>query len=151
MARLARAADVGMATLYRNFAGLQEVLEALYAGEVTDLVDAASVPVAPAGEALRTWLRRFMVFHASKHSIAIQLLQHTDRTDPLFESSRDRVLRAGRPLLERAQATGEIRDGVTIEQVLDLVLAAMSVPGDDDYRRPILQAVIEGLRAPGAS
>ncbi|MCU1388649.1 MAG: transcriptional regulator, TetR family, partial [Ilumatobacteraceae bacterium] len=42
MAEISRRAGVGMATLYRNFAGRRELLEALYIDEVDALCAAAS-------------------------------------------------------------------------------------------------------------
>ncbi len=150
MAEVARRADVGMATLYRNFPGIRELLEALYADEVDQLIAAAGEPVGSSGEALEAWLRRFAVFHESKHPIAAELLRHVDRADPVFGSSRDRVIAAGRPLLAAAREAGEARDDVTLEQALDLVLAVVAVPGDRAYIAPILQVALDGLRA-GAS
>ena len=147
MAEVARQAGVGMATLYRNFAGLQEVLEALYGDEVDELVAAARAPANSAGEALETWLRRFMIFHANKHPIARELLRQ-DGSHPLLGSSRDRVLAAGRPLLAAAQKKREIRAGITLEQVLDLLLAVASISADEDYLAPILQSALDGLRDP---
>jgi len=87
------------------------------------------------------------VFHDNKHPIAAELLRHTDAADPVFGSSRDRVLAAGRPLLLAAQEANEISDGLTLDQVLDLVLAATTIPGDRAYVEPILQAALDGLRA----
>jgi AcrR family transcriptional regulator len=146
MAEVARRADVGMATLYRNFPGRRELLEALYAEEVHELTAAAAAPADSPGEALQAWLRRFAVFHENKHPIAAELLRHTDRTDPVFGSSRDRVVAAGRPLLAAAQDAGEARADLTVDQVLDLVLAVVTVPGDHDYVEPILRAALNGLR-----
>lgn len=146
MAEVARRAGVGMATLYRNFPGRRDLLETLYAEEVAELTAAASAPAGSPGDALRGWLRRFVVFHEHKHPIAVELLRHTDRTDPTFETSRDRVLDAGRPLLAAAQRAGEVRTDLTLEQVLDLLLAVATVPGDRDYVAPILETVLDGLR-----
>lgn len=147
MAEVARRADVGMATLYRNFPGLRELLEALYAEEVDELVAAAAEPADSAGEALQAWLRRFAVFHENKHPIAAELLRHVDSSDPVFGSSRGRVVAAGRPLLAAAQQSAAARADVTLDQVLDLVLAVVTVPGDRDYIEPILQAALDGIRA----
>ena len=146
MAEVARRAEVGMATLYRNFPGRRQLLEALYAEEVDGLVAAAAAaPTGSPGEALQAWLRRFAVFHENKHPIAAELLRHTDRTDPVFGTSRDRVVAAGRPLLAAAQKAREARSDLTLDQVLDLVLAVVTVPGDRDYIAPILQAAFDGL------
>lgn len=151
MAEVARRAEVGMATLYRNFPGRRELLEALYTKEVDELTAAAAAPAGSAGGALEAWLRRFAVFHENKHPIAAELLRHTDRSDPMFGSSRDRVVAAGRPLLVAAQEAGAARADVTLDQVLDLLLAVMTVPGDRDYIEPILQTALDGLSARGPS
>lgn len=146
MAEVSRRAGVGMATLYRNFPGRRELLEALYGEEVDELCRAAGSATGPPGPALTAWLRRFTVFHASKHPIAAELLQHTDATDPVFGGSRDRVLAAGAPLLEAAQRAGEVRPELTLDQVLDLVLAVTTIPGDRAYVDPLVQAALHGLR-----
>lgn len=147
MAEVSRRAGVGMATLYRNFPGRRELLEALYTEEVDALCLAAATPSDAPGTAIVTWLRRFIVFHQTKHPIAAELLRHANATDPVFGSSRARVLAAARPLLDAAQRAGQIRDDLTLEQILDLVLAAATVPGDHDYVEPILQAALAGLKA----
>jgi len=146
MAEVARRAGVGMATLYRNFASRRELLEALYAVEVDELCQAAGQVSGPPAAALVAWLRRFAEFHRSKHPIAAELLRHTDAGDPVFGSSRDRVLAAGQPLLVAAQQAHEIRTDVALDQVLDLVLAAITIPGEPAYVEPIFRAVLDGLR-----
>lgn len=54
---------------------------------------------------------------------------------------------AGQPLLAAAQKSGEVRDDLTLEQVLDLVIAVGRIRGDTDYLDPILQAALAGIRA----
>ena len=75
-------------------------------------------------EALVTWLRRFAVFHHSKHPIAAELLRHTDVTDPVFGNSRYRILLAGKPLLVTGQQVHGVRSNFPLEQVLDLLFAS---------------------------
>lgn len=147
MAEISRRAGVGMATLYRNFPGRRELLEALYVDEV-DAICAASGTVRgeTPGATLAAWLRRFAEFFASKHDIATELLEETDRDDPVFDGSRARILAAGRPLLVAAQASVEVRDDLTLEQVLDMVIAVSAIRGDPGYREPILQAALDGIR-----
>ncbi len=149
MAEVARRAGVGMATLYRNFPGRRELLEALYADEVDALCRAAAtVDGATSGAVFVAWLRRFVAFFTSKHRVASELLAHSDPSDPVFEDSRARVLAAGRPLLTAAQASREVRGDLTLEQVLHLVVAVATIPGDPQYREPILRAALDGLRPP---
>lgn len=153
MAEVARRAGVGMATLYRNFPGRRELLEALYAGEVDAVCEAAeaaraaSVGATP-GAVFAAWLRRFVAFSTSKRHIAAELLEHVDRGDPVFGDSRARVLAAGWPLLVAAQHAREVRDDLTLEQVLDLVIAVARIPGDARYVEAILRTALDGLRPP---
>jgi AcrR family transcriptional regulator len=150
MAEISRRAGVGMATLYRNFPGRRELLEALYADEVDAVLAAAGGAEGDApGAAFTAWLRRFVAFSTNKRDIAAELLTHVAGSDPVFEGNRARVLAAGRPLLEAAQRAGEIRADLTLEQVLDMVIAIARIHGDAGYVEPILQAAFAGL-APGA-
>ena len=144
MAEISRG-GVGMATLYRNFPGRQELLEALYTDEVDALCEAAeTIDGETPGAALAAWLHRFFAFTTSKRHIAAELLKHTDRSNPLFEDSRTRVLAAGRPLLAAAQHAGEVRDDLTLEQILDMIVAIATIHGDPGYTEPILQAALDG-------
>ena len=147
MAEVARRAGVGMATLYRNFPGRRELLEALYVDEVDAICAVAGeVPGDTPGERLRAWLVRFGGFIAAKHEVADELLAQSGRDDPVFDGSRDRVIAAGRPLLAAAQAAGEVREGLELEQVLDLVIAVGAIRGDGAYVTPILRVALDGLR-----
>jgi len=146
MAEVARRAGVGMATLYRNFPGRRELLEALYTDEVNVICAAAETADGGApGADLLAWLHQFSAFVNSKHHIAAELLKHTNRDNPLFDSSRGRVMTAGQPLLDAAQRAREVRADLTLEQILDMVIAIATIHGDPEYLQPILQAALDGL------
>jgi AcrR family transcriptional regulator len=148
MAEISRRAGVGMATLYRNFPGRRELLEALYTDEVDAVCEVPStVDDGTAGAVFAAWLRRFFAFATSKRRIAAELLEHTGRSNPLFDDSRARVIAAGRPLLAAAQRAGEMRDDLTLEQILDMVIAIATMRGDSAYVEPILQTALDGLRS----
>jgi AcrR family transcriptional regulator len=147
MAEIARRAGVGMATLYRNFPGRRELLEALFANEVDAICAAAeAMSGAPPGVAFTAWLHRFYAFVTSKRPIAAELLEHTDRADPIFGTNRDRVVAAAGPLFAAARQAREVRDDLTLEQALDLVIAIATIHRDSRYVEPILQAALDGLR-----
>jgi AcrR family transcriptional regulator len=149
MAEISRRAGVGMATLYRNFPGRQELLEALFADEVDAVCEAAeTIDGETSGAALVAWLLRFFAFTTSKRHIAAELLKQTDRSDPLFATNRTRVIAAGRPLLAAAQRAREVRDDLTLEQILDMIVAIGTIHGDTGYTEPILQTALNGLRPP---
>jgi AcrR family transcriptional regulator len=147
MAEISRRAGVGMATLYRNFPGRRELLEALFTNEVDAVCQAAeSVDGETPGAVLTAWLYRFFAFATTKHQVASELLAQSDISAPVFGESRARVLAAGRPLLAAAWRSHEVRDDLTLEQVLDLILAIATIHNDTRYVDPILQAALDGLR-----
>lgn len=146
MAEISRRAGVGMATLYRNFPGRRELLEALFTDEVDAICEAAESDGETPGALLMVWLHRFFAFATTKHHVASELLAHSDRSNPVFGESRARVLVAGRPLLAAAQRAHEVRDDLTLEQVLDMIVAIATIHGDTRYIEPILQTALDGLR-----
>jgi AcrR family transcriptional regulator len=147
MAEVSRRAGVGMATLYRNFPGRQELLEALYTDEVDAICEAAEVPSGePPGAALLRWLGEVFAFFTSKRQVGAELLKHSESGNPFFSNNRKRVLAAGQPLLTAAQRTHEVRGDITLEQVLDMISAIAKIDGDPGYVQPILQSALDGLR-----
>jgi AcrR family transcriptional regulator len=149
MAEISRRAGVGMATLYRNFPGRRELLEALYTDEVDAVCETAEIRDAETpGMVLMAWLQRFFGFFTTKRHVGSELLKHSDDSNPFFSDNRVRVIAAGRPLLIAAQRSHEIRDDVTLEQILDMIIAIASIHGDPGYLEPILQTALDGLRPP---
>src|SRR5260370_1896865 len=100
MAEISRRADVGMATLYRNFPGRRELLEALYTDEVNAVCEAAkTVDGETPGAVLTACLHRLFAFAPRKRHLASELLKHTDRSNPLFHNNRAPAIPPARPLL----------------------------------------------------
>jgi hypothetical protein len=93
------------------------------------------------------WLHRFFAFYVSKHPVGSELLKDSDGSNPVVGQGRPRVLAAGRPLLLAAQRAHEVRDDLTLEQVVDMVIAIGSIHGDPRYLEPILQTALDGLRS----
>ena len=152
MAEISRRAGVGMATLYRNFSNRRELLEALYIDEVDAVCRAAeTIDGDTPGTVLMSWLRRFFIYFTSKRHVAAELLEHSDPDNPVLGAGRPRVLAAGRPLLMAAQNAHEVRGDLTLEQILDMVVAIAKIPGDPSYLEPILGAALDGLRPADAA
>jgi AcrR family transcriptional regulator len=149
MAEISRRAGVGMATLYRNFPSRQELLEALYTDEVNAVCEPAeTVDGDTPGAVFTAWLHRFFAFYNSKRHVGDELLRQSDANEPFLNEGRSRVLAAGRPLLLAAQRSREVRGELTLEQILDMVIAIAKIDGDARYLQPILQAALDGLRPP---
>jgi AcrR family transcriptional regulator len=100
---IARAAGVGIGTLYRRFPSKELLIEATYRHEVQDLCDAALELSAshPPEDALRAWMERFLDFMATKHGMADALrVVLTDETERLetrahLAAAIDHLLAAG--------------------------------------------------------
>jgi AcrR family transcriptional regulator len=147
MAEISRRAGVGMATLYRNFPGRRELLEALYVDEVNAVCEAAeTVEGETPGARLDAWLHRFFAFFNSKHHVAELLNRSNDDAVPFLHTNRDRVLTVARPLLLAAQQTHEVRSDLTLEQILEMVVAIATIRSDPEYVEPILRTALDGLR-----
>src|SRR5580700_4861089 len=85
MAEISRRAGVGMATLYRNFPGRRELLEALYAQEVDAVCEAAGTLEAQTpGAVFVAWLQRFLAFIISKQPVGAELLKHSGGSTPVM-------------------------------------------------------------------
>jgi AcrR family transcriptional regulator len=148
MAEVARRAGVGMATLYRNYPGRRELLEALYIDEVNAICAAAQTAEgATPGAALVIWLHHFFEFVTSKHPVGTELLKQSGGSAPVMGESRLRVVAAGRPLFRAAQQTDAVRADLTLEQTLDMIVAIASIHREPNYLEPILQAALDGLRS----
>ena len=140
---IARRAGVGIGTLYRNFPTRAALIEAVYIDGVEDLVRAAAevASLAP-WTALETWLWRFVDYAATKKV----LIEALNRESVMMRSCRDAFYNAGRPLLQRAQASGDVSGDADIDDVMRLVagVAGVSFP-DAEQRRRVLAMAIEGL------
>jgi len=147
LAEICRRAGVTMPTLYRNFSGRPELLRELYLEEVAGVCDAPDPRdgMTP-GESLDAWLRRLFVFLSRKHRVVELLKQASDDAGPFLSRNANRVLATARPLLAAAQHSQEVREDLTIEQVMQMVLALATIPGDSDYLAPMLQTLLDGLK-----
>ena len=144
---IARNAGVGIGTLYRNFPNRQALLEAVYVGEVENLCAVAGeIDELSPWEALRTWLERFIGYLGTKRTLAEELFKYVDRDAQVFTCCREAMYAAGEPLLQRAQAAGEVRPDVTLEQVLHLTMGIVKGPADPAQVQHILGIALDGLR-----
>jgi AcrR family transcriptional regulator len=145
---IARRAEVGIGTLYRNFPNRQALLEAVYVGELDGLCHAAGeVDDAEPWEALVSWLHRFVGYMATKQALAQELLNYVDRDAPLFKSCREMMYEAGEPLLARAQEAGAVRPDTNLSEVIQMVGGIAKIQGIDPAQiEHILDIALDGLR-----
>lgn len=148
---VARAADVGIGTLYRHFPTREALFEAVYRREVQQLAELAEQlkqeeePI----EALRHWLRSNVNFVATKRGMSAALALATYKKPELYSYSFDRLKEAVRGLLDRAIATGEIRDDISPEDVLRALVGMCYMHDQPGWQKSVLRLVdvfVDGLR-----
>jgi len=142
---IARQAGVGIGTLYRNFPTRQDLVKAVYLGEIEELCIAAEdVADLPPWEALTTWLRRFVEYAATKRAIHESLNRDAD----IFRDARAAMYEAGTPLLDRAQEAGEARKDLSFDDLLRMVSGLTGAGFVDQEQRDRVTAIaLDGVRA----
>lgn len=147
---VARAAGVGIGTLYRHFPTREALFEAVYRREVQQLADLAEqlkqeAPI----DALRRWMRSNVEFVATKKGMSAALALAAYKNSELFSHSFDRLTQAVGGLLDRAIATREIRDDITPEDLLRALVGMCYMHDQPGWQTSVLRLVdvfIDGLR-----
>jgi AcrR family transcriptional regulator len=148
---VARAAGVGIGTLYRHFPTREALFEAVYRREVQHLADLAEQlkQEAQPVEALRHWMRSNVRFVATKKGMSAALALAAYKNSELFSYSFDRLTQAVDGLLQRAIATGEIRDDITPEDLLRALVGMCYMHNQPGWQTSVLRLLdvfIDGLR-----
>jgi AcrR family transcriptional regulator len=146
---IARRADVGIGTLYRNFPTRQALLEAVYFEEVEGICRAAAeFEGLEPWEALTGWLRRFADYATRKKALAGELMAYMDESSAMFLQCRHAIKDAGTPLLEAAQRSGDVRPDVRFMDVVRMIGGIATIPNAEPGQVDrILAVALDGLRA----
>lgn len=145
---IARRAEVGIGTLYRNFPNRQALLEAVYVEELENLCRSADeFEGLEPWDAFEAWMHRLVGYLATKHALADELLEYVDRDAPFFQTCRTSLFAAGQPMLDRAQQAGAVRSDTDLSQVIQLVGGIAKIPtADPEQIEHILGIALDGLR-----
>lgn len=148
---IARRAGVGIGTLYRHFSNRDAIVADVYRREVEQLAGAAAglADRLPPLDALSAWMRLFVDYIAAKKLIAPALNAMASGTDELYAASGPPIIGAITLLVDRARATGEIREDV---EPLDLVNALVglaygyNLPDWQASATRLIDVLVTGLR-----
>jgi AcrR family transcriptional regulator len=148
---VAKAAGVGIGTLYRHFPTREALFEAVYRREVQQLADLAKRlnKAAEPIEALRQWMRSFVRFVATKKGMSAALAFAVSKDSDLFSYSSDLLTRAVGGLLNRAGTAGEIRNDISPEDLLRALVGMCYTHDQPGWQKNVLRLVdvfIDGLR-----
>ncbi len=148
---IARRAGVGIGTLYRNFPNRQALLEAIYVEEVEQVCRAAAdFSGAEPWQALTGWIDRVVAYIGTKLALATELQKYLDAGSELFSACRTSLWAAGAPLLAQAQEAGVVREDITIQELIHLVVGIVKIPSTDpEQKEHLLRVALDGLRYRG--
>jgi AcrR family transcriptional regulator len=141
---IARQAGVGIGTLYRNFPARSDLINAVYVEEVEELCRSAEDldDLAP-WDALMVWMRRLVTYCSNKRA----LVEGLNRDSELFTNAREAMYSTPAPLLARAQASGDVRSDLEIEDLMYLVTGLISVTyRTEEQRERVLALAFDGIR-----
>ena len=149
---IARGAGVGIGTLYRHFPTREDLVEAVFHDRIDELQRVAEQLLTSnePGQALATWLHEQLQHAMTCRGLAaeamLSMLAQRDDEPSACESMRQ----AGAALLARAQAAGEVRAGVDIDDLVRMVQAvslAAEETDDPDTAERLFGFVLDGVRA----
>jgi AcrR family transcriptional regulator len=148
---IARRAEVGIGTLYRNFPNRQALLEAVYVDEVEDLCrSAGALDGLPPWDAFVAWAHRLVGYLATKQALAHELFEYVDRDAPLFKTCRASLFAAGQPVLDRAQQAHAVRPDTDLWEIIQMVGGIAKIPAAEPAQiEHMLEIALDGLRHRG--
>ena len=117
---IAKAAGVGIGTLYRHFPTREDLVLAVYGAQI-DALDQRSRELAASedpGEALHEWMRGFVDFYAVKQGMVTLLRTMSDSRSEHFQHTRDTLRQAAERMLAPAIEAGMIRPDVAAPELI---------------------------------
>jgi AcrR family transcriptional regulator len=149
---IARAAGVGIGTIYRHFPTKEALYEAIVVNRVQRLLDEAHSRAdwADPGAAFYGFLTHW-VDHSTEHKALVEgLMQSGIDLKAATAEIKQQLHVATEVLLVRAQQAGAVRDDVGIDDVMSLTAGAchavVYAAFDPDLRRRTIAIMCDGLR-----
>jgi AcrR family transcriptional regulator len=138
MKAIARAAGVGIGTLYRRFPTREQLIEATYRNETTKLAESARSLLAsqPPTDSLRSWMDGFIDYILTKHGMAEALPAILATTDGLRMHSRDVLRDAIAGLLTAGAQSSTIRADVDPNDIL-MALGGITLIAENEQQRDL--------------
>jgi AcrR family transcriptional regulator len=150
---IAKAAGVGIGTLYRHFPTREALVEAAYRNEVARLCDAVPglLESAPADQAMRTWMDRFVDYMTAKRGMLDTLRAIVASGGDPFAETKGRMRGAVGEFLTAGVEEGTLRADVSPEDVVAAVSGVTLATGPDQREQAnrLLDLIMEGLRRRG--
>ncbi len=151
MNEIAKAAQVGAGTLYRNFPTRDELLAAVYRSEVDKLANTQRKFSAemPPLEALRAWMLVFVDYIAAKQIITPALNAMVGGAAQIYADTSEVLNDATQTLAKNAVAAGELSADVDPMDMLRAIYGVATTANSSDWpkkARRFVDILIEGAR-----
>jgi AcrR family transcriptional regulator len=148
---IARAAGVGIGTLYRHFPTREALVEALYAAELDEVVASAPVLLAELepSAALRAWMTRYAEFFRIKRGMSDTLRAGWASGGIATPATRERITATIAEMLRSGAEAGSLRSDVDPGDVTMMLLGVfLSTTAIDSPERvgPLLDLLVDALR-----
>jgi AcrR family transcriptional regulator len=147
---IARRAGVASGTLYRHFPTRLDLIEAVLAEQIAELVDFGRGLLTAEDEfdALSTWLRAMLTHGLTYRGLAAAVLNSAlDRENDLVSTWHAEMFEVGAALLTRARQSGAVVADADAADVLKMVSAiAWAAPDSSAQADRLLTLVLNGLR-----
>jgi AcrR family transcriptional regulator len=153
MRAIARAAGVGIATLYRHFPTRESLVDAVYQDQVQRLTLGARelLRELPPAKAMRRWMDLFADWLATKHGMLDTLAVMIESGEIAHAQSRDALLDAITTILAAGRAAGDLRADVSAEDISASLIGILTVAGKSGERAQaerLMNLLMDGLRPP---
>ena len=147
---IARAAGVGIGTLYRNFATREELLAAVYASELEAVLATMDPLLAsrPADEALREFMRNYSGFIATKRGMAESVRAGALRSAAASADTRRRVNEVVGAALAAGAEQGVLQPGLRADDVTAAMVGVFLTTAqneDAEQAERLLDLLVRGL------
>lgn len=148
---IARAAGVGIGTLYRHFPNREALVEAVYRDQVDDLRVGAAELLADRSPAtaLRTWMELFADWADAKRGMVQTLAAMRSSGAVDLAASRREIEQIIATVLEAGVQRGELRADVDAADVRSMLVGALAAAADRAQLARLFDLVLDGLRTRG--
>jgi AcrR family transcriptional regulator len=144
---IARAAGVGIGTLYRHFPNREALIEEIYRTELAQVADAAAQLLTrhPPTTALRRWMDRYASFVAAKRGMAESLHAMFDSGAMTPNETRASIAGAVDLLLRAGAEDGSLRSDVTADDVVSSLIGIFLASGSPEQTGRLLDLLVAGI------
>ena len=147
---IARAADVGIGTLYRHFPTREALVESVYRHEVEVLCRQADELLAqrPPEDALAEWMQLFVRHVATKRGMLSVLKPMMASNSSLSADTKGRAMECASRLLAAGVAAGTVRDDIDGADLLRAVGGICMSTEQESSRASerLVTVIVDGLR-----